>query len=641
MRLAMLESKVFFILILAIVASVSATPPMSDDLMFTPEIIELANEFVRLHLVEELIHAGKMAKTTTGRDWLYAWESKKNFIMSKVFLQKKKRYWNPNWRERMQNFQELQTLYLDTLVKDYDVRRENSPWPKITFNPAISKTIIHKNEEKRVTEDEHYLADPLVSDDEIARVMHLHRPFTDDELKARMTKSQSKIMSETESHDLKRYYIINPDPIKKLLKARYELTFQNLKGKRSSDLDYQARLFIGERIVDQLKLWEKEKFHRRIDPKDEYFFAKFPRDFQVLSYDEVYREFLNIDDRFFEGNTFYGYKNRYDDPAKHGFDFDVTAENIIGSRYRQLGELAEDVRSFKQSSNHFTRYDIIDLPVIDMCIERFKSLNFWYPYKPFVEKQWFSMKDPVFQKGEMIYMPKPNKNYKSSRSEENMFKFLKNVIDLAKKYHDYDYKAESMIRNSKRFQLQLTMDILMMNNNIGKAKIRQSVWSSQVSHYMTSLNKANLLQSLELMVPLSGLSISLLSKNKRRKQRKILTSENEVKNSDVKSENFIKIHDMDGSQYEDLDKLESEVFDLFDPEKNTMMDNNGKKQPWERKNRKEETYFNPEAGTSGNLFLLNEHDKLSHGGDGNNNGNQLKHHIPNDNNVNIKRRKHL
>lgn len=274
------------------------------------EIKEYAEEYVRLHLVHELSKADDMMETSNGILWLRAWAKKRCLILDKVVHSQFYRFRN-DWQIRLQYFQKYEDEYLKNIIFNYyDKHRESSPWPKISFDYSSSQTIWHPEQTKKPDENERHIANPYVTDDDVDQVLRFHRPLNEEE-----TKIISKKARSNDKTDRQLYYFINPKKIDKLKSIYYELLKKSFNGKRASYLDYQAALFHAERITAQLNLLTLNKFSKHLHTPDDHLYKKMLPQEKVLKYDAFYKKYLNFDNIFFEGNMFFGRKNRYDEPA--------------------------------------------------------------------------------------------------------------------------------------------------------------------------------------------------------------------------------------------------------------------------------------------------------------------------------------
>lgn len=424
------------------------------NLNFTTEFFSLSEEFVLLHLVKKLSTADELFKTVNGRLWLQQWENKRNSILKKVMLlyddEKKSFKLYSNWSQRLHYFQQTQKIYFKIIAKDFDVRREPYPWPEITFDSDVFQVFLDKNQLETIPVAKRQDADPIATSNDIEYVLRMHKPFSEDEKIVTEIEDSLRVAEELAEKPyysykypedvnvhrgykeirkyralIKKYYIIDQEIIRNLQRVQYKLLFESFKGKHLSELYYQSALFHAERIITQLDLWKKIGGSDN-ESNDDNFNKIFPPHFQVLSDDKAYRKFLNFDDIFFKGNLLFGYKNRYDDPALHGYGFEYTAEVIVGKRFKPMLDLYNEIKNYTFLSNNFTNYNLMDVPSITLYLERFKQLTFWFSQRHFDEHQWISVKISNHK----LYMVRP-KNFKSCNIDE-MFQEVKNNIERAK-----------------------------------------------------------------------------------------------------------------------------------------------------------------------------------------------------------------
>lgn len=485
----MYHKPVIFISYYVVIAKIVSSS-LDNDYVPMSEFDKLAKKYVLLHLSEELPKANELAKTHTGRQRLFDWEDKRSTILRDVFLLRdrdtNKHEWHPNWRTRAQLFQKLQMEYLNALSAiNFDVRRSTSPMPKITLTNEGPKII---NRVRATIPDDHDQADPLVTDEEIKHVLRFHRPFDEQERRT-ITKETVKTTDlephrykSKESENLRRlvksYDIVDRELIRGLQEKNYDLLRASLQGKRASELYYQDRLFQAERLIAQFHVWKKYVvFHKDFD--------RIPRHFHLLDNDEAYRKYLNFDEMFFKGNVMYGYKNRRDDPASHGYGFEVNAKEIIGKRYEPMHEIYKEMRQFDMK-----RSKLEDLPTIDLLLERFKTWTFWFPQCRFDASQWFQKsstdRDPSF-------MVKP-RNVESN-DPDRIFRDAKNSLS-----RDLIASKHSIFEKSKRFQAQIRKDTKSLMNTL---IMDFTIFFNRITHYLQSMDKANLLLALTVESPTS------------------------------------------------------------------------------------------------------------------------------------------
>lgn len=480
-----------------------------EDFIPTSEFIDAAEEYVRLNLVEELNDAQKMFESPSGLKWLHSWQIKRNSILIKAFVFPNPttgfHEWFHNWRERLQRFQELQNEYLQTIVNEYflfDKSNKKSIWPRVTFDPEQFHTFLHSDESKRLK----YLpksvdVNPIALEEDILHVLRFHQPISETEQTEKPTDQSLNRKTPKEpwvdkdalnkNTNVKKYHVINKEKIKKLVIARYILLRESLRGKRMSDLDYQKKLFQIERISAQLDLLKFRKINHKLTVVRRHYMSRIEYYLKLISDDFLYRKYLNFDDTFFQGNIFYGFNNRYDDPVKHGLDFDVTAKRIIGQPFSALHEISNQINEFGVLSKGFIKYNLEDLPMIDLTLERFKMMTFWYPRHRIIPKQWFVVSTSE-SRGD-FFVIKPFNGKSLDEMFENVFKLL----NEAKNQPVGKSKTFSMFESSENFHRELFFDSKILNiKNIFHPGSSSNVWTRRVVHYMDSLDKANLLPYL-------------------------------------------------------------------------------------------------------------------------------------------------
>lgn len=465
---------IFCILTLIVVVKVRTNPPKNYG--NNVNLLSLATEYVRLHLVEELSRAGEMIKTREGREWLNSWYNKRTFIINEVlfYLSEDTHVFNyhQSWRKRLMNFQIYQMEYLKEITKYFDKRRD-SPWPRFTFDPASSEVTFHLNQLEPTKINELDFADPIVNDIDVNYVLRFHRPLTDDE-KSVIEKSElfMKSMRNDDAYQdtvnvfkhnaeereiyrplLKKYYVIDRKMIENLLKMRYDLMKESLKDKRTSYVSYQKALFHADRIISQLELFKLIGYYNGgiYD-----FYKTVPIRSRILIDDVEYRKYLNTDDVLFPGNILYGFINRYDDPAAHGMTFEENAKLIIGNRFKPMRELHDDMVQFGINTDGFVNRNLQDLPTIDALLNRFKTWTFWFSKSRFNAYQWFAYNHNL-QDNLAINMIRPSR-YRSS-SIPTMMKQVKKVLSDAKKPSIInDFFKGSEFEKSHRLKNQLQRD---------------------------------------------------------------------------------------------------------------------------------------------------------------------------------------
>lgn len=481
-------SIVTFVIIISIVAKAQVLEELEYQELISL-LKEAAEEYVRLHLVEELSKADELVNTFKGRQWLRAWINRRNFIFSKIVFENKHK-WLANWEERLRIFQELQNNYFQsTIVVNYDKRRSTSPWPKITFDVFKPMTIVHPEQRRQPRPDERDFSDPFATDEDIDNVFRLHRPFTNDEIKTNAAERRAKKNPEP---FLKEYHFLNMEQIQKLQTIYYELIRQSLKGKRMSDLDYRAALLHADRIVDNFFLLLKHNIHYKSDTKDNFLYKRLSSDMKILERDDVYRKYLNYDVSFYTGNVLYGPINRHDDPKKFNLNFEENAIVLLGKRYQFIHHLARDINQFEIKSRGFTKIDPNDLMFVNSFLQRFKIYTFDFTESNFKMNQWSF--DKKLNTNYDLSLIKP-KNYRF-RDWNEMFEKVSKIFIDAVNSRKYDTFDDFILFKSELFKNELQRDVYELS---GK-KILSFVFVhhrvNNVISYLNCQNYVNLLTKI-------------------------------------------------------------------------------------------------------------------------------------------------
>lgn len=486
-------SIVVIFIFLSIIVTLSTSQTLKPFKNPDAEVKWLSEEYVRLHLIQDLSSTRRMVFTIDGRNWLRTWDQKRNAILNQIL------YYNPGtiyqklqekWLNRLKLFYDTQENYLQTIVQYYDVRNK-SPWPKITFDATEGFTTMMDLSKIEKPNDKN-IADPIVMESDVDEVMRFHRPYTEIEEKRVVLIEETLIQDSAFSLVKKKYNIIDKEKLKNLQKIHYELLRQSLLGKRRSYLDFRSAMLHGERIKAEIDLWCVRNYFTNQNSKTAdhgsytftYSLTQSLGHTSLLNDDETYRSYLNLDDTFFKGNHFYGYKNRYDDPKRYGFDFEATAEPLVSyNRFNEMTQLANDVRHFGMKSNDFVKYDLNDLPWIEAMMERYRCLTFWYPNGQFKQNMWFRYVTPLnFNKPEFAVIPKnsnTNDNKELMKTIDQLIKTAKIKFELDKKKnldsplelcHHIMYsghKVVKLIKKVKRDEIN-TRSLIMVSNQLAR-----------------------------------------------------------------------------------------------------------------------------------------------------------------------------
>lgn len=364
------------------------------------EIQYAAEEFARLHFVDDLSSSIEKIRTPDGILWLRSFVETRRITFGKVMTVSKylpeEMYIHLNWDKDLQLFETHLTKYIKKLG-------QSSTMSKISYNVESKQTIVQPGTLK--SSNNYDIEDSIATDEEIEKLLRNHKPFEDHELKEQDEDEERRIDEELKTNsehfsedvdpmthsaderkllqpEIKKFQIIKQKLIQGLLKTRHQLLLKSLKGKSMSELRYVEGILLADRITAQFDVWNR--FAK--DTKD---FDKLPQHLQILKHDNEYRKFLNIHDAYFRGNSIYGYKDRYDDPSNFNYDFELTAKPIIGKRFKPMHKLANEMQDFKSLSNDYDQCVLKDLPTIEMFLETFKSLTFDFEQSRFKKNQWF------------------------------------------------------------------------------------------------------------------------------------------------------------------------------------------------------------------------------------------------------------
>lgn len=497
----------------------SAQPPESDVIdklkqimTIDTEFVDLCKEYLRLTLVDDLWLANEKTFNLEGRRWLLKWTETRDDIEKKLFYlineKTKKIKLHPDWKERMIKFEEIKGIYYRSLLR-YPIKYETRPWPRITFDPVTGKTMVYQ-----LNDPEVYLwDDPIATQDQIDKILSLHRPFTDDEKKEAKLKLEDRETTLKKEYaftqdlnpllytaeemtelrrSLKKYPIFREDRIEKLLKARYELLKKSLNGKRLSDLHYERQVLQVNRVLTGLKIWDREFVD--YDTSDLTLHKNMPFHLRVINSDIAYRNYLNANEDFFSGNVLYGNKDRYDDPKIQDLvkdlGFEVTSQRILGSSYEPMLKLANDLYDFELQTENFKNLEIKDLPAIDSLYERFELWTFWNDRWRFADYQWFSIKISTTRETVLLHAVIPY-TIKSLDPTNWMFEVDKTL----KKTNEDLTNRKLTLRTNDYHVNQLLKDLKRRSDYYYRYELNKEVkYSRKIVRYADSLRKANLLK---------------------------------------------------------------------------------------------------------------------------------------------------
>lgn len=578
---------------------VSAQPSQLRNAKDSLEFRELSEEYLRLTLVEDLWMANVKTYTNEGRKWLYDWREARDVIEKKIMYTIDKetiRYkLYDDWRERVKRFEDIKEDYYRSLLR-YPITDETKPWPKITFDPVTAKTIIFQDldDSRPLYTDENLdFNDPLATEKQIDQVLRYHRPYTDEEKiqakKAHETREAESLAAGTFFSDisnnhlradtrnfyrsqLRKYPIFQENKIKNLITSRYELMKRSYVGKRLSKLHYDRAVFQVDRVINEMKLWDRMKINRRT--KDWYFFHAMPTHLRLINSNEAYRGYLNADEPFFPGNVLYGYKHRYDDPKAqyftYEFGFEITAERILGSAYEPMFKLAKDMHEleifFNDDNNYIKNFndkklEMKNLVAVDLLLKRYELLTFWNKQWSFSNSHWFFVKFPDPNRDSYTPMIVP-KRYKDT-VEEGWFTEVQKTLDKANDLIDHRRQKDSPISKDagKEWLKILNRDLRLARlTNIYERRTIDFGISRELMNFVESLRRANLLSLLSPETVLNKLSLSLTKSSFTWKKKK-----QEIHDDD---ETLTKI------KLKDDEPEVKNIHEFFNPETNREYSNN-------------------------------------------------------------------
>lgn len=491
---------------------------------FTPDqsFIENAEEFVRLHLLEELTYAIDMFKIPLGREWLLSWHEKRNLLIKKAFLNPETDFntWLPNWRKRLRWFHSYQMLYVQSISSDWTSIKQ-FPWPKIIFDPISLKTIDFQGKKTMMSKRERDLANPLATNEDIDYVLRFHRPYTDEERKkieeedaaAEEARRAKNDIDEELPEDInifglsieeinkyrtviKKYHVIDRNMILNLQKARYQLLRESFQGKRMSELHYQQMIFQAERVITAISLWKNIEVFQSSNNKN--FDSIILPQLEILTKDNLYRRYMNFDDRFFKGNIFCGYKNRYDDPSTNGYRFEFTAKIIVGNRFASMKALYNDINKFNYVTGGIEHYQLNDLPIIDSFLDRYKTWTFWFSQRRFNPKNWLNLNTPI--NNDKVHLIKPL-NFKTTDFQKQLLIVTtdNDESELTRKKKKVNSDSQKIYEISEKFKEQTIRDAKTLKQfmqTIGNSY--SSVISAKANRYLDAIYYAKLLPTFHV-----------------------------------------------------------------------------------------------------------------------------------------------
>lgn len=408
-----------------------------------------------------------------------------------------------------------------------------------------------------------YSNDRLATEAEIERVLHIYRPFTErerkhleqeDDLKRKFDFIDNDFHNEAESKFyrslVKKYYVIDPNLIYKLLEKRYQLLREILKGRKLSELNDFIKQTNDRRITAQFKLWKK---NQKSTIKNEM------GNFALIINDLEYRKFQNLHDDYCPGNIIYGYKNRYDDPTVHAINFDVTASRLLGKRFVLMHELSNELRKFDFKQ----KIDRQNFHVINFLMEYFNLLTNGYPRGRFRADQWSPKLTPNQNEGPFMLIPR----HYETKSYEEIRKKIDDDLRIEKATVDRDLLIKSRI-NVKKFQKSLLTDRRYLHR-LGEISTIQGMSHKLELHRLIKLIKGR----TKLLETLKETSLDFFEIQPK-------FGINEENRHDFSDEKFSKNNDRPSAKDDKKLLLDQTIIDLknsFDLNKNSLiLENVGK-----------------------------------------------------------------
>lgn len=521
------------IFVAVILESIEANPS-EDKIKFN----RLVEEYVNLHMVDELKIAGDLLEKFEGREWLRAWEDRRNFIMKEILFYRDfksnddhKMY--SDWRDRLLRFEDQRKKYYkNEFESNYDVDWGPSALPKVTFDPKKGQTYvdsIKKNSLHSIIKNNN----PTVKDDEVDILLKHYRPPSNDERLAWYNYQSEKIRNglydQTSTFNrympndidynehytaieqmyyrrlIKKYFVIDPKMIQQLEIARYELLKKNFKGISSSELHYQIAILKAERLIAQLDVLRKNNVNRYTDKNDNrYYEQKISEELKLLKNDVSYRRYLAHDDLFYPGNVFYGYEDRYDDPVSFSlrsketkdYGFEINAKMIMGRRLKPMKDLYDKINDFSSATEHFTKLQHEDLMTVSIYLENFKTLTFWSTQTRFAASNWFSFE--IDQKTFRAIKPV---NFASIDLKEMIIEVEKTLYLANKRTirDTLDPSSKIDYEKSKRFKTETFEDVNLVKSYFDTLLVNDdNVVINKINAYFTTLVRAGTLKWLSL-----------------------------------------------------------------------------------------------------------------------------------------------
>lgn len=314
------------------------------------------------------------------------------------------------------------------------------------------------------------------------------------------------------------YDFIDRNAIRRLVKLRYKLMLKNLMGKKNSFISFVEMFLQEKRVIAQLEIFEKLGINRYTN--DTSFKKLVPPNLRILTKDDAYNKYLNLDETIYPGNKFEGLSDRLDDEMMKKISiFEVNTKLILGDRYEPLYGISKEIMQILFSNSSKSNADLI---LVNDYLERLKSWTFWFPKLTFNQNQWFVVEDE-----DELYSSIIPTDVNSTDAEKRLDRVIElwNEIENVSLNNQID---ETKLKNVKSFQEKIKNDSEMLKNylanNLG-FNTTLSKFNDRFIDYYDSLAITNLIPLIEEQFR-SNLNDShqSLSKNKLKKKSPISTA---------------------------------------------------------------------------------------------------------------------
>lgn len=514
-----------------IVAFVQSIGPVENR----NERVETVREFMRL-LSDDMFPIDLKDKQRQK-----SWKDEKITIIRMILFNddaKNLPYMEPGWKERLRNIKNLQ--------KQYGYNVEENLWSR---QSSISSVANNR----------------FATEADIDHVLRFHRPLTIEETTAIKVEEESFGRSstttdieyiDTDYHNarereyyrplLKKYYVIDPELIHKLVEIRYDLMKKSLMGKRMSDLRKLEDQFYEERLLALVDSWyrnKKLKDSRGID------------NFLLVNSDREYRKSLNCLGHFFKGNVIYGYKNRYDDPTVNGLGFEKTASRIMGQNYKQFKELHDLIINLDIKSKDYSQFRHEHFQSIIYCLDHFKTWTFWFPQKRFKANLW---SPSVSASRRESFAIKP-KNFESKKLED-MRTAIDRDLNKVKEAATRDPMIDTEFLNSEHFKEKLWTIYINLKNIKNKMPVAvnpENIIYKMLKHHM---DLKQIKDSKSILSSLDSIRLGLFTN----------LPENSRKPYEFQEYNGLGKSKLEDNMNAEMDRIANKVKDLFDGTSNTF-----------------------------------------------------------------------